>query len=166
MIITRKNRKKITMEKEIAELTFIGKAYPDSLMDANASFGGSNQELENDQVFQDFLAEQGLTDQRASLIVFGPEDFMYWYGVVTDQDVDQPSGLLKFRLPSARVFEAEEQTNAAYFDLPLNFELPKFLDEAGDLGAKFQAGLADSPNPYILRQLDLGSKKLTKSLYL
>ena len=48
----------------------------------------------------------------------------------------------------------------------LNFELPRFLAEAGDLGSNFQAQLEENPNPYILRQLDLGSKKLTKSLYL
>ncbi|MFS8963184.1 hypothetical protein NYF20_08560 [Lactobacillus delbrueckii] len=153
------------MQTEINELTFIGKAFPDRMMDANGTFAAANQELEADPAFQAFVKEAGLAGQRASLIVFGPENFMYWYGVIAPKD-SEVSGLLKFSLPSARVFQKEETANAAYFDLPLNFELPRFLDEAGDLGSDFQAQLEENPNPYILRQLDLGSKKLTKSLYL
>ncbi|GHV98493.1 hypothetical protein lacNasYZ03_11050 [Lactobacillus nasalidis] len=153
------------MQTEINELTFIGKAFPDRMMDANGTFAASNQELEEDPAFQKFVQEAGVGNQRASLIVFGPENFMYWYGVLAPQ-ASAPAGLLKFALPQARVFQKEETANAAYFDLPLNFELPRFLDEAGDLGSDFQLRLEENSNPYILRQLDLDSKKLTKSLYL
>lgn len=37
------------MNNEIEALTFIGKAFPDAMMDSNASFGGCNQSVEEDE---------------------------------------------------------------------------------------------------------------------
>lgn len=96
------------MQTEINELTFIGKAFPDRMMDANGTFAAANQELEADPAFQAFVKEAGLAGQRASLIVFGPENFMYWYGVIAPKD-SEVGGLLKFSLPSARVFQKKRR---------------------------------------------------------
>lgn len=154
------------MNNEIEALTFIGKAFPDAMMDSNASFGGCNQSVEEDEAFQKFVKDHDLGENRANLIVFGPEHFMYWYGVAIPEEVDQVPGLLKFSLPKAKVFQKEESASAVAFELPLNFELPKFMNEAGELGDKFQTSMVENLTPYILRQLDLANKKLTKTMYL
>lgn len=156
------------MKKVIAKKLFVGRPFPSSLMNAQKSFMESNQEMENDEVFQKFLADNNLDHRRSALIVSGPENFMYWYGVVTDITPDKiPAGLMKFELPKAEVDEeVEEKQNLVYFDLPLNSTVPMFVKKVVANGIKVYENLGDSDTPYIVWDLDLNTKKLTQDFYL
>lgn len=137
-------------------------------MDGQRSFSAQVQETENDPVFKKFLEKNKLTKQRASLVVFGPETFMYWYGVATDKKINQlPKQLSHYELPAAQV--AEEETpnmNLAFFSQPLNFVIPTFLDKLAQAGVTYHENPGDSNTPYLLTTLDLSTKKLDQILYL
>lgn len=154
------------MKKDIEEVTLIGRAFPDSLMDNSGTFAGCNQSLEEDEAFQNFIKENHLESSRASLLAFGPENFMYWYGVLVPGKHDAVKGLLKFNLPASEVFESESNENVAYFDMPLPIEIPHFLDEADKEGIEYDRNLGNSDMPFILRSMNMETKKLTKILYL
>ena len=113
--------------KQINELTFIGRPFTDTMMDGQKTFTQTNMEMENDETFKKFLADNDLTDKRTSMVVFGPENFMYWYGVVTDKEVNVPTGLMKFALPKAEIAEEEESGEQPIFNLPLNVIVPQFF---------------------------------------
>lgn len=100
------------------------------------------------------------------MIVFGPDNFMYWYGVLTTKVRNIPSGLMKYQLPKAKVAEesSADQT-LAFFNMPLNAVLPKFLKKLATRGVKVYENVGDSPTPYVLQTLNLDTKKLTQTLY-
>ena len=155
------------MKKNIDKKLFVGRPFPDSLMNAQKSFMESNQQMENDEVFQKFLADNNLENKRSALIVSGPDSFMYWYGVVTDVEADSvPTGLMKFELPKAEIDEeVEENQNLVYFNLPLNSTVPNFVKKVVANGVKVYENLGDSDTPYIVWNLDLDTKKLTQAFY-
>lgn len=154
------------MKKNIKSKLFIGRPFPDSLMNAQKSFMEANQQLENDEVFQKFLADHDLKNKRAALIVSGPDSFMYWYGVLADTK-QAPTGLMKFELPQAEVAEEEEDNqNLVFFNLPLTSTVPNFLKKVTDSGIEVYQNLGDSDTPYMLWELNLDTKKLTQTLYL
>lgn len=74
------------MKKNVEKKLFVGRPFPDGLMNEQKSFIEANQQLENDEVFQKFLADHDLENKRSVLIVSGPDSFMYWYGVQADVD--------------------------------------------------------------------------------
>lgn len=154
------------MKKNVEKKLFIGRPFPDGLMNAQKSFMEANQQMENDEVFQKFLADNDLENKRSVLIVSGSDSFMYWYGV--EADVDQvPTGLMKFELPKAEVAEEDEENqNMVFFNLPLTSTVPNFLKKVTDSGVEVYQNLGDSDTPYILWDLDLDTKKLTQTLYL
>lgn len=154
------------MKKNVDKKMFIGRPFPDGLMNAQKSFMESNQQMENDETFQKFLADHDLENKRSVLIVSGPDSFMYWYGV--QADVDQvPAGLMKFELPKAEVAEEDEENqNMVFFNLPLTSTVPNFLKKVTDSGVEVYQNLGDSDTPYILWDLDMNTKKLTQTLYL
>lgn len=154
------------MKKNVDKKMFVGRPFPDSLMNAQKSFMESNQQMENDETFQKFLADHDLENKRSVLIVSGPDSFMYWYGV--QADVDQvPTGLMKFVLPKAEVAEEDEENqNMVFFNLPLTSTVPNFLKKVTDSGVEVYQNLGDSDTPYILWDLDMDTKKLTQTLYL
>lgn len=154
------------MTKQIEKKTFVGRAFPDSMMDAQRTFSEANKQVEDNETFQKFLADNNLQNKRTSMVVFGPENFMYWYGVLVDSDVEVPSGLLKYDLPKAEVAEeTSENQNVIFFDLPLNTILPEFLKKVVDSGVEVYENIGDSPVPYVLADMDLDNKKLTQTLY-
>ena len=65
------------MKKTIDEKLFVGRPFPASLMNAQKSFMESNQQMENDETFQKFLADNNLENKRTALIVYGGDSFMY-----------------------------------------------------------------------------------------
>lgn len=154
------------MTKQIEKKIFVGLPFPDSMMDAQKSFSESNKQVEENEAFKKFLADNDLENKRTAMIVFGPENFMYWYGVITDGNSDVPKGLMKFELPKAEVAEEiSENTNPVFFDLPLNSILPEFIQKVAQSGVKVYENIGDSPLPYIVEDLDLENKKLTQTLY-
>lgn len=154
------------MKKNIEKKLFVGRPFPDSMMDERKSFTQSNQEMENNEVFQKFLADNNLENKRTVMVVFGPENFMYWYGVLVD-DVEVPAGLMKFELPKAEVAEEEQENqNMVFFDLPLNGTMPEFIQKVTSEGIEVYQNVGDSPTPYVVWDLDLNTKKLTQDLYL
>lgn len=155
------------MKKLQNQITFIGRPFADQLMDEQRSFKEANLQMEQSQVFQHFLEQNHLTDFRSSMIVFGPDNFMYWYGVVTNNDVEVPSELMKFVLPKAQVAAVEQQEqNLSFFSQPLNLVLPNFLEQVAEEGIKSYENPGDSSTPYVLQNLNLKTKKLTQMLYL
>lgn len=155
------------MKKLQNQITFIGRPFADQLMDEQRSFKEANLQMEQSQVFQHFLEQNHLTDFRSSMIVFGPDNFMYWYGVVTNNDVEVPSELMKFVLPEAQVAAVEQQEqNLSFFSQPLNLVLPDFLEQVAEEGIKSYENPGDSSTPYVLQNLNLKTKKLTQMLYL
>ncbi|GFZ26233.1 hypothetical protein [Lactobacillus corticis] len=148
-------------------LTLIGRPFPDSAIDAGRTFTQANSQMEQDEVFQKFLADNNLADQRASLVVFGPENFMYWYGVCVPRgQVTKPAGLMSFDLPKAEVASVASTQTMAFFSLPLNQVIPEFLEKAAEMGAKIYQNLGDSDTPYVLQRLNQAEKKLTQTVYL
>lgn len=156
------------MKKNIEEKLFIGRPFPDSLMNAQKSFMESNQQMENDEVFQKFLADNNLENKRSALIVSGSDSFMYWYGVEANIEADKvPTGLMKFELPKAEIDEeVEENQNLVYFNLPLTSTVPNFVKKVVANGIKVYENLGDSDTPYIVWNLDMDTKKLTQVFYL
>ncbi|TSO25978.1 hypothetical protein [Lactobacillus sp. LL6] len=154
------------MTKQVEKKVFVGTPFPDGMMDAQKSFAESNKLVENNDTFKKFLEDNNLENKRSAMIVFGPENFMYWYGVITDGSLEVPKGLIKYELPKAEVAEEIiENSNPVFFDLPLNSVLPEFIKKITESGVQVYENIGDSPVPYIVEDMDLDNKKLTQMLY-
>lgn len=154
------------MQKLQEEITFVGRPFSDQMIDEQKTYNNCNFELEQDQQFQQFLTDNELTN-RSSMVVFGPENFMYWYGVLTSEVTELPQGLMKFTLPKAQVaVEEREQQNQSFFAQPLNMVIPQFLQTVREQGIQTYENPGDSLTPYFVQKLDLETKKLTQMLYL
>ena len=155
------------MKKLQKKVTFVGRPFPDQLMDEQKTFTESNIAMEQDQTFLDFIARNNLNNTRSSLVVFGPENFMYWYGVIAPNEIGVPRGLMKFVLPETQVaVEEKDNQNISFFSQPLNIVISQFLATVADTGIKIYQNPGDSLTPYVLQTLDLKTKKLTQELYL
>ena len=155
------------MKKLQKKVTFVGRPFPDQLMDEQKTFNQSNMEMEQNQVFQDFITKNDLTNTRSNMVVFGPENFMYWYGVIAPNEVEVPKGLMKFVLPEAQVAITEKDNqNISFFSQPLNMVISQFLAAVADEGIKIYQNPGDSLTPYVVQTLNFATKKLTQELYL
>ena len=155
------------MKKLQKKVTFVGRPFPDQLMDEQKTFNQSNMEMEQNQVFQDFIAKNNLTNTRSNMVVFGPENFMYWYGVIAPNEIEVPRGLMKFVLPEVQVAITEKDNqNISFFSQPLNMVISQFLAAVADEGIKIYQNPGDSLTPYIVQTLNFDTKKLTQELYL
>ena len=155
------------MKKLQKKVTFVGRPFPDQLMDEQKTFNESNMEMEQNQVFQDFIAKNDLTNTRSNMVVFGPENFMYWYGVIAPNEVEVPKGLMKFVLPEAQVAITEKDNqNISFFSQQLNMVISQFLAAVADEGIKIYQNPGDSLTPYVVQTLNFATKKLTQELYL
>lgn len=155
------------MKKLQEKVTFVGRPFPDQLMDEQKTFTESNMAMEQDQTFLNFIAQNNLNNTRSSLVVFGPENFMYWYGVIAPNEIEVPRGLMKFVLPETQVaVEEKDNQNISFFSQPLNIVISQFLATVADTGIKIYQNPGDSLTPYVLQNLDLKTKKLTQELYL
>ena len=155
------------MKKLQKKVTFVGRPFPDQLMDEKKSFTESNMAMEQDQTFLNFIAQNNLNNTRSSLVVFGPENFMYWYGVIAPNEIEVPRGLMKFVLPEAQVaVEEKDNQNISFFSQPLNIVISQFLATVADTGIKIYQNPGDSLTPYIVQTLNCDTKKLTQELYL
>lgn len=150
---------------EVPNLHFVGRVFTNHQMDASQSFQAANQACEQDAVLQDLFANNN-AQQRANLIVFGPTNFTYWYGVVSAKKITQPKGLLAYDLPAAICAQAVTSGGLGNFSLPLRPILTGFLQKAAEAGFKIYENLGDSNTPYILRTVDLKHKKMTTRVYL
>ena len=155
------------MKKLQKKVTFVGRPFPDQLMDEQKTFTESNMAMEQDQTFLNFIAQNNLNNTRSSLVVFGPENFMYWYGVIAPNEIEVPRGLMKFVLPETQVaVEEKDNQNISFFSQPLNIVISQFLATVADTGIKIYQNPGESLTPYVLQNLDLKTKKLTQELYL
>lgn len=155
------------MKKLQKKVTFVGRPFPDHLIDEQKTFTESNMAMEQDQTFLNFIAQNNLNNTRSSLVVFGPENFMYWYGVIAPNEIEVPRGLMKFVLPETQVaVEEKDNQNISFFSQPLNIVISQFLATVADTGIKIYQNPGDSLTPYVLQNLDLKTKKLTQELYL
>ncbi|WP_294603512.1 hypothetical protein [uncultured Lactobacillus sp.] len=155
------------MKKLQKKVTFVGRPFPDQLMDEQKTFTESNMAMEQDQTFLNFIAQNNLNNTRSSLVVFGPENFMYWYGVIVLNEVEVPKGLMKFVLSEAQVaIKEKEKQNISFFSQPLNIVISQFLAAVADEGIKIYQNPGDSLTPYIVQTLNFDTKKLTQELYL
>ena len=155
------------MKKLQKKVTFVGRPFPDQLMDEQKTFTESNMAMEQDQTFLNFIAQNNLNNTRSSLVVFGPENFMYWYGVIVLNEVEVPKELMKFVLPEAQVaIKEKEKQNISFFSQPLNIVISQFLAAVADEGIKIYQNPGDSLTPYIVQTLNFDTKKLTQELYL
>ena len=155
------------MKKLQKKVTFVGRPFPDQLMDEKKSFTESNMAMEQDQTFLNFIAQNNLNNTRSSLVVFGPENFMYWYGVIAPNEIEVPRGLMKFVLPETQVaVEEKDNQNISFFSQPLNIVISQFLATVADTGIKIYQNPGDSLTPYIVQTLNFDTKKLTQELYL
>lgn len=146
---------------------FIGKVFMPNQIDENKTYTIAIQEMENDPVFQKFIKDNGYENERASLVVFGPENFMFWYGILADDKQMSVAGLNKFELPASEIAEIDTPySNLAFFSQPLNFVIPTFLDKLSKDGITMYENLGDSEKPYVLAKLNLETKELAQILYL
>ena len=143
------------MKKNIESRLFIGRPFPAGLMNAQKSFMEANQQMENDETFQKFLADHNLENKRSVL-------------VVSDVAKDEvPTGLMKFELPAAEVAEeVEENQTLVFFNLPLTSTVPNFAKKVVASGIEVHENLGDSDTPYITWDLDMDTKKLAQVMYL
>lgn len=154
-------------KKVLDKVTFVGRPFPDSLIDEQKTFAQANMQMESDPVFQKFLKDNNLENNRANMVVFGPENFMYWYGVLAPNVENIPSGLMKFELPKAEVAQEESDNQSlSSFSMPLNATIQAFLKKLIENGVKVYENVGDSDTPYVVQDLDLDNKKLTQTLYL
>lgn len=154
------------MQKLQEEITFVGRPFSDQMIDEQKTYNNCNIELEQDQQFQQFLTDNELTN-RSNMVVFGPENFMYWYGVLTPLATNLPQGLMKFTLPKAQVAVVErKQQTQSFFAQPLNMVIPQFLQTVREQGIQTYENPGDSLTPYFVENLDLETKKLTQMFYL
>lgn len=148
----------------VAATNFIGRVFNDRQMDASRSFRAVNAACEKDAGLQRLF--QQVPGQRVNLLVYGPEDFTYWYGVLTKQALPKQPGILTYQLPPAKVAETAAAGDLSSFDLPLNYVLPKLLADIRAAGLQLPTNFGDSNTPFIVRQLDLQAKKITSRVYL
>ena len=133
------------MKKLQKKVTFVGRPFPDQLMDEQKTFTESNMAMEQDQTFLNFIAQNNLNNTRSSLVVFGPENFMYWYGVIAPNEIEVPRGLMKFVLPETQVaVEEKDNQNISFFSQPLNIVISQFLATVADTGIKIYQNPGDS----------------------
>lgn len=137
------------MKKNIESRLFIGRPFPAGLMNAQKSFMEANQQMENDETFQKFLADHNLENKRSVLVVSGEDSFMYWYGVLADV-----------------AEEVEENQTLVFFNLPLTSTVPNFAKKVVASGIEVHENLGDSDTPYITWDLDMDTKKLAQVMYL
>ncbi|MCH3905401.1 MAG: hypothetical protein LKF01_00910 [Lactobacillus sp.] len=150
---------------ETPVLHFVGRVFTDHQMNKSQSFQAANQACEKDPALQELFAQVD-ANQRANLVVFGPTNFTYWYGVVSKDKIEKPDGLLAYDLPAAVCAEETTAGGLGSFSLPLGPVLLSFLQKTADAGFKLYANLGDSETPYILRTVDLEAKKMTTRVYL
>lgn len=152
--------------KNLDEMIFIGRPFPDRMMDEHRTFTKANSQMEADRDFQDFLKENNLERKRSIMIVFGPENFMYWYGVLVKDDVDNiPKTMMKYKLPAAQVAELENSGSLNNFNLPLNFVVPDVFKKLADAGIEIYENPGDSNTPYLIQDVNLDSKSLKQIWY-
>ena len=146
---------------------FIGKVFMPNQIDENKTYTIAIQEMENDPVFQKFIKDNGYENERASLVVFGPENFMFWYGILADDKQMPVAGLNKFELPASEIAEIDTpDSNLEIFSQPINFVIPTFLDKLSKDVITMYENLGDREKPYVLAKLNLETKELAQILYL
>lgn len=150
---------------KVPVLHFVGRVFTNHQMGPSQSFQAANQACEQNKQLQSLFASLD-PQQRANLVVFGPDNFTYWYGAVTEQKIDKPAGLLAYDLPAAVCAQEVAAGGLGSFSLPLGPVLMGFLQRTADAGFKIYANLGDSETPYILRTIDLQHKKMTTRVYL
>ena len=150
--------------KNYQELYFVGRPYQPNTMDENGSYQMAYQEMLTDPSFQEFQAEHAAADNLASLIVFGPENYLYWQGMILTADVEVPKGLFKYQLPESKVAEIIKPGNVSIFSQPLNFTVPVLLEDAKKAGIELPANLGLGQNPYVLNILR--GTEVTSAIYL
>lgn len=153
-------------DKIIEPLMLVGRPFPPSMMNDNKSFQNVNAQMEADKDFQKFLKDNNLTDERATMVEFAPESYMYWYGVLAPKDTQVPKSLMKFDLPKAQIAQEEGTGMPNFFDLPLNFLVQDFFKKIMKRGIKVFQNPGDSNTPYLVQTLNLKTKKLTQFWYL
>lgn len=159
------------MEKQQQkQLKFIGKVAMPSMLEANGSFYSQFQELEDSQVLNQLDETNQLSKNRSSLVVFGPENYMYWQGLVYEGELAElPKGLMSYDLPESTVATMSQEISDYQFHTPLNFEVNQAFASAKKAGIEIPANLGLSEQPYLLqRYVGDASNALTKltSIYL
>src|SRR5699024_12847627 len=97
-------------------------------IDENKTYTIAIQEMENDPVFQKFIKDNGYENERASLVVFGPENFMFWYGILADDKQMPVAGLNKFELPASEIEDIDKPaSNSALFSTPLKYVITYYF---------------------------------------
>lgn len=151
--------------KETKAMNFVGRPFPSAMLNEDKGFANANQKVEQDQEFRKFL-EANQLNSRASMVVFGPDSYMYWYGVLLDQDVKVPSTLMKFTLPNAQIAQEEASGNISQLSLPLNFLVSKFFKKLAEAGQEVYENPGDSNTPYFVQNVDLDQHKAEQIWYL
>lgn len=152
--------------KKVASLTFIGRPFPYTMMDEQDSFNKVNMQMENDADFQKFLTDNHFENKRSTMIAFGPESFMYWYGVVTDQQIDVPKGMMKYVLPKGEIAVEKDNGDLSSYSLPQKYIVQHFFSKLEKEDIKVYENPGDSDTPFFVQDLDLAAKKLTQFWYL
>lgn len=153
-------------KKTIEKLTFVGRPFMASIMDDQKTFTPSNSKMEQDPVFQAFLKQEGLENQRATMVEFAPESFMYWYGIVSENEIKVPKGLMKFDLPAGEIAQEEEKGQLSLFNLPINFQVQSFFEKLINEGIKVYQNPGDSNTPYFVQKLTIDKQKIEQFWYL
>lgn len=141
---------------EVPQLKIVGQVALASQIDPNGSFYSMWQELEADpqmaKVDQQLLKDVGQTN-RVGLVVFAPENYLYWGGVAVPADFTVPAGWQSFNLPAGQAFEFVQATPAFMPQIPVNLKLSKTFDQAETEAVKLPGSLGHAQQPYFLEEL-------------
>lgn len=144
-------------ETTINKLSFIGQPYTASMMDENGSYYSVYQELEANEDFASFDETNELAKNRAYLVIFGPENFMFWQGMLyqSKDEITVPAGLFKYDLPEGDVVKDVRPGSEIIFSLPVGLTLQSLLDGVKKAGIDIPANLGLSEKPYLINGLNL-----------
>ncbi|APT18896.1 hypothetical protein FC62_GL000540 [Amylolactobacillus amylotrophicus DSM 20534] len=153
-------------QKKFEKLTFIGKPFLQIAPNDGNGYFAAYQEVEESADFVGLDETNDLERNRAGLVIFGPETFMYWQGMLYKGEADLPKGLMKYELPASNAVVDEKNGNESIFQLPLNLTIPTLLADIKQAGIEVPANLGLSEKPYVLNVLYPDKQKHVTAVYL
>lgn len=153
-------------QKKLEKQTFIGKPFLQIAPNDGNGYFAAYQEVEVIAEFTALDDSNELDKNRAGLVIFGPETFMYWQGMLYKGKAELPKGLMKYELPESNAVVDEKNGNESIFQLPLNLTIPTLLADIKKAGISVPENLGLSEKPYVLNVLYPDQQKYTAAVYL
>lgn len=141
---------------EAPELKIIGQLALANQIDPNGSFYSVWQELaadsQTDKIDQQLIKKIGTTN-RVGLVIFAPENYLYWAGIAVPANFETPKGWQSYTLPAGQAFELTQATPEFMPQIPVNYKLDQVFDQAEKEAVKLPDSLGHAQQPFFLEEL-------------